>query len=53
MNKEENENIIKQLEEAQEYFTNVKIPNMGMIDNNKKITINGKDYINKRETKEE
>ena len=39
------ENLIKILKDCQKEFPNLVIPNMGIIDNEKKIEINGKDYI--------
>ena len=39
------ENLIKILKEYQKEFPDLVIPNMGIIDNEKKVEINGKDYL--------
>lgn len=52
-NKEKTETLIKALENVQKEFPNLVLPNMGIIDNEKKIEINGKDYLKKNGNREE
>ena len=53
-NKEKKEEtLIKALENVQKEFPNLVLPNMGIIDNEKKIEINGKDYLKKNDNREE
>ena len=42
------ENLIKALENVQKEFPNLVLPNMGIIDNEKKVEIYGKDYLKKK-----
>ena len=44
---DKDKSYIKILEEAQKKIPNIILPSMGIIDNEKKIDINGKDYIKK------
>ncbi len=43
-----NETLIKTLENVQKEFPNLVLPNMGIINNERKIEINGKDYLKKK-----
>lgn len=52
MEKEE-EQITNIINDVQEEFPNLKLPSMGIIDNEKKIEINGKDYIDSKSNEEE
>lgn len=45
-NKVDEKNYITVLKEAQSKIPNIILPSMGLIDNTKKIEINGKDYLN-------
>ena len=47
------ESIIATLENVQKEFPNLTLPNMGIIDNEKKIKINGKDYIKEKSNRED
>lgn len=45
LKEEEVQNYIDILEEAQKKLSDVVLPSMGLIDNEKDILIDGKDYI--------
>ena len=45
--------LITTLETVQKDFPNLTLPNMGIIDNEKKVIINGKDYIKEKGNREE
>ena len=47
----EEKSIIKELIEIQKKLPNVVLPTMGMLEDNLKIKINNKDYINEENTK--
>ncbi|MBR3161913.1 MAG: hypothetical protein IKF19_04205 [Bacilli bacterium] len=51
--KDDNKPLIKVLQEVQKDFSNLVLPNMGIIDNEKKIEINGKDFLKNKSIKEE
>ncbi len=53
MDKVEDESLIKKIEKVQKELPNIVLPNMGIINNEKKVEINGKDYIKHKEVKEE
>ena len=42
------ESIIKTLETLSKEFPNLTLPNMGIINNEKKVPINGKDYLKEK-----
>lgn len=46
---EESQNYIQILTEAKKNMPNLVLPSMGMIDNDIKVNIDGKDYIGKNE----
>ncbi len=48
-----NKSIIKTLEKVQKDFPGLILPNMGIIDNEKKIDINSKDYLKDKSIKED
>lgn len=52
-NKKKNENIISTLVDVQKKFPNLVLPNMGIIDNEKKVDINGKEYLKTKKIKED
>ncbi len=47
MDKNKDDSYIKILEEAQKKLSGVVIPSMGIMNNEVKVDINGKDYIKK------
>ncbi|MEE3342533.1 MAG: hypothetical protein VZS44_00370 [Bacilli bacterium] len=53
-NKEnDDKTLIKTLEDVQKEFPDLILPNMGIIDNEKDVEINGKDYLKNKDAKEE
>ena len=48
-----NETLIKVLETVQKEFPSLVLPNMGIINNEKKLEINGKDYLKKKSNRED
>lgn len=53
MDKLEEETIIKKIEKVQEELPDIVLPSMGIINNEKTIEINGKDYIKHKDIGEE
>lgn len=49
----DNKTLIKTLEDVQKEFPELVLPNMGIIDNEKKVEINGKDYLKNKSIREE
>ena len=49
----DNKTLIQALKSVQDEFPDLVLPNMGIIDNEKKIEINGKDYLKNRSIREE
>lgn len=47
------ESLIKKIEKVEQEFPNLKLPNMGMLENKDQININGKDFFKSKSTKEE
>lgn len=47
------ETLIQKIEKVEQIFPNLNLPNMGMIEQNNKIHINGKDFFKNKSTKEE
>lgn len=48
----EEKSIIKELEDIQKNLSNIVIPSMGMIENNTKLEINNKEFINQENDKD-
>ena len=48
----EEKSIIKELEDIQKKLSNIVIPSMGMIENNIKLEINNKEFINQENDKD-
>ncbi len=48
-----NESIIKVLEDVQKDFPGLVLPNMGIINNEEEVIIDGKDYLKDGNIKEE
>lgn len=53
MDKIEKESLIKKIESVQKEFPNIVLPSMGIVNNEKKIEIDGKDYIKHKSVGEE
>lgn len=51
--KDKDETLIDNLENVQKEFPNLVLPNMGIIDNERRIEINSKDYIKPKIIKED
>lgn len=47
------ETLIKKIEKVQKELPNIILPSMGIINNEKKVEINGKDYIKHKDVEEE
>lgn len=48
-----NQTLIQKIEQVQEELPNITLPNMGIINNEKKIEINSQDYIQHKTIRED